>query len=165
MIKIANIIKHTHATEICVATKVEADYVSATITDNGQGFLLAQAPNRGGNGLSNQMRCAESIGAEISFVSDDAGTRLTLRLPIKRKPASNWRTVQLLLSFFVQEMKGEVSIKLDAERNLRVAVSSKSYDLFGSLLPDSTVCIQAIENHVHTDRGNKINLGKSDSLC
>jgi signal transduction histidine kinase len=80
-----NIIKHTHATEIRVATKVEGDYVAVMITDNGQGFLVDVALKNGGKGLPNQMRRAESIGAKIFFESNGAGTRLTLRLPIKRK--------------------------------------------------------------------------------
>lgn len=80
-----NIIKHTHATDICVATRVENDYVMVTITDNGQGFALENALKSGGKGLSNQIRRAEAIGAEVTFDSSDAGTCFTLRLPIKRK--------------------------------------------------------------------------------
>jgi signal transduction histidine kinase len=79
-----NIIKHTHATEIRVATRAESDHVVVTITDNGQGFAVENALKSGGKGLSNQMRRAEFIGAEIKWDSDDAGTRFTLRLPIKR---------------------------------------------------------------------------------
>lgn len=80
-----NIIKHTHATEIRVATGVENDHVFVTITDNGQGFSVENALKSGGRGLSNQMRRAEAIGAQISWDSNAAGTRLTLRLPIKRR--------------------------------------------------------------------------------
>lgn len=80
-----NIIKHTHATEIRVATGVEGDYVAVTISDNGQGFDVESAFKSGGKGLSNQMRRAESIGAEIKWDSNIAGTCFTLLLPIKRK--------------------------------------------------------------------------------
>ncbi len=79
-----NIIKHTQATEIRVATGVEDDYVWVTITDNGQGFLVEHELKSGGKGLSNQMRRAESIGAEVSWDSSGAGTCFTLRLPVKR---------------------------------------------------------------------------------
>jgi signal transduction histidine kinase len=82
-----NIIKHTHATEIRVATELRDDQVMVTITDNGQGFALESALEGGGmkgKGLSNQLRRAEAIGAEIHWNSDQAGTRLTLQLPIKR---------------------------------------------------------------------------------
>ncbi len=81
-----NIIKHTRATDIRVATGIDNDYVMVTITDNGQGFDVEHALKSGGKGLSNQMRRAEAIGAEVKFDSNDAGTCFSLRLPIKRKP-------------------------------------------------------------------------------
>jgi signal transduction histidine kinase len=80
-----NIIKHTRATEIRVATRVENDHVMVTIADNGQGFSVESKLKNGGKGLSNQLRRAESIGAEISWESTDAGTRMTLRLPIRNR--------------------------------------------------------------------------------
>jgi signal transduction histidine kinase len=79
-----NIIKHTEATEIRVATGVEDNYVRVTITDNGQGFSVEHELKSAGKGLSNQMRRADSIGAKVNWNSDDAGTCFTLRLPIKR---------------------------------------------------------------------------------
>src|SRR5450830_1849204 len=81
-----NIIKHTHATEIRVATGVQNDQVVVTITDNGQGFTpesLLKGDGVSGKGLSNQRRRAQAIGAEIHWESDQAGTRVTLQLPIK----------------------------------------------------------------------------------
>jgi signal transduction histidine kinase len=80
-----NIIKHTQATIIRVATCVEHDHVVVTIVDNGQGFDLEQALERGGKGLSNQMRRAESIGAEIKWKSNNQGTCCELWLPIWRR--------------------------------------------------------------------------------
>ncbi|MFA6015435.1 MAG: sensor histidine kinase [Gallionellaceae bacterium] len=79
-----NIIKHTHATEIRVATGVESDYVIVKVTDNGQGFAVERALQSGGKGLSNQLRRAEAIGAEIKWDSNNTGTSVTLRLPIKK---------------------------------------------------------------------------------
>lgn len=81
-----NIIKHTQATEIRVATGVAQGCVVVTITDNGQGFDVAQGLKNGDKGLNNQMRRTESIGAEIDWESSEAGTRLSLHLPIKRAP-------------------------------------------------------------------------------
>ena len=79
-----NIIKHTHATEIRVITSVDGNQVVVSIVDNGKGFAIGNAMKNGGKGLSNQMRRAEAIGAEISWDANDTGTRLTLRLPTTR---------------------------------------------------------------------------------
>lgn len=80
-----NIIKHTQATEIRVATGVDGDLVVVTIADNGLGFDVESALKSGGKGLSNQLRRAEAIGAKISWQSDAHGTCFILRLPIKRQ--------------------------------------------------------------------------------
>ncbi len=79
-----NIIKHANATEIRVTTSVEQDCVVVMIIDNGNGFSIAQGISNTGKGLGNQVRRAESIGAEIRWNSSAAGTHLTLHLPIKR---------------------------------------------------------------------------------
>jgi signal transduction histidine kinase len=79
-----NIIKHTQASLIRVATKIDNGWVVVTLTDNGQGFDVAQMLHSGGKGLNNQIRRAESIGAEIHWNSSHSGTTLTLRLPINR---------------------------------------------------------------------------------
>jgi len=79
-----NIIKHTQATEIRVATRVEANSVVVTVTDNGSGFDVAQGLVSAGKGLGNQLRRAESIGADIRWDSSKCGTCVNLRLPIHR---------------------------------------------------------------------------------
>jgi signal transduction histidine kinase len=78
-----NIIKHTHSTEIRVATRAENDHVVVSVTDNGQGFSVEAALKKGGKGLSNQQRRAASIASQVSWKSGNAGTCFTLRLPIK----------------------------------------------------------------------------------
>jgi signal transduction histidine kinase len=79
-----NIIKHTHANEIRVATRVDHGWVTITVADNGSGFVFEVAlQGGGGKGLSNQLNRAESIGAELLWNSSPAGTCLTLRLPLK----------------------------------------------------------------------------------
>ncbi|WP_421954671.1 sensor histidine kinase [Polaromonas sp.] len=80
----ANILKHTRASEIRVATSAAEGYVNVIISDNGQGFDVARAFASGGKGLSNQQRRAQAIGAEILLESSGTGTRLTLRLAEKR---------------------------------------------------------------------------------
>ena len=80
-----NIIKHTQATEIRVATTVDRNYVLVTVTDNGEGFDVDQGLRNKGRGLNNQISRAQSIDAEIRWDSSRAGTRLTLRLPVTRQ--------------------------------------------------------------------------------
>jgi signal transduction histidine kinase len=79
-----NIIKHTQATEIRVATLADGDFVNVTVADNGQGFDVASALRHGGKGLSNQMRRAEASGAEVKWESNPSGTCFALRLPVRR---------------------------------------------------------------------------------
>ena len=76
-----NIIKHTQASEIHVATRIEKNGVVVSITDNGAGFDLESALQNGGKGLSNQLRRAKSIGANIHWTSTHEGTCLSLWLP------------------------------------------------------------------------------------
>lgn len=80
-----NIIKHTQASRIRVVTGVTDGCVLVMIIDNGQGFSFEQGISGSGKGLGNQIRRAESIGAEIRWTSSDAGTSLALHLPIKRQ--------------------------------------------------------------------------------
>ena len=80
-----NIIKHTRATEIRVATGVEDGWIVVTLTDNGPGFDVHAASNGPGRGLGNQRSRAEAIGAEVHWTSSASGTQLVLRLPIKRR--------------------------------------------------------------------------------
>lgn len=80
-----NIIKHTQASKIRVVTSVTDTCVLVMIIDNGQGFSLKHGINSAGKGLGNQIRRAESIGAELRWDSSATGTNLTLYLPIKRK--------------------------------------------------------------------------------
>ena len=82
-----NIIKHTHASEVIVATRAQGDHVEVVITDNGQGFIVEDALENGGKGLLSQMRRAEAIGAEIKWDFIKTGTRVTLRLPLKQQSA------------------------------------------------------------------------------
>ena len=83
-----NVLKHTKATEIQLKTCVEGNWVLVTMTDNGQGFNVTQALGSAGKGLSNQMRRAESIGAGVAWISNAAGTCMTLRLPVMQVPSA-----------------------------------------------------------------------------
>jgi signal transduction histidine kinase len=83
---IANILRHTRATEIRVATTDGVDGVQVHISDNGSGFDVAQAlGHAGGRGLQNQRRRAASVDGKVSWQSNDTGTLFTLWLPLARK--------------------------------------------------------------------------------
>lgn len=81
---IANILRHTHATEIHVSTAVHEDGVCIRIGDNGQGFdpeaVLAQGAGRG---LQNQRRRAAALGGNVRWASGAQGTVFTLWLPLE----------------------------------------------------------------------------------
>ena len=80
----ANIIKHTSATEVRLATMSEGDAVVVTVSDNGPGFDIDHALKSGGMGLSGQKSRAVALGGEVSWHSSSNGTCLSLRLPISR---------------------------------------------------------------------------------
>jgi signal transduction histidine kinase len=80
---IANILRHTHATEIHVSTAVADDGVCIRIGDNGQGFDPDTVLARGaGRGLQNQRRRAAALGGKVQWDSCPQGTLFTLWLPL-----------------------------------------------------------------------------------
>lgn len=81
----SNIVKHAAATEIRVATSVEADTVLVIVTDNGLGFSVGEGLAKDGKGLRNQQRRASAIGAELKLESGRGGTRLVLRMPVAKE--------------------------------------------------------------------------------
>ncbi|MGC1174184.1 sensor histidine kinase [Polaromonas sp.] len=82
---VANILRHTRATEIRVSTAVEGSGVQVIIEDNGQGFDVEKTLNEAtGRGLHNQQRRALAIDGTVAWTSGPAGTRFTLWLPLQR---------------------------------------------------------------------------------
>lgn len=82
---IANILRHTRATEIRVGTTASADGVQVHIADNGGGFDVSQTLSHGsGRGLQNQQRRAASVNGHVRWQSSAAGTVFTLWLPVVR---------------------------------------------------------------------------------
>ena len=81
---VANVLRHTQATEIRFHTRQVGDGIEVAIEDNGQGFDVDQAhAEPAGRGLRNQQRRAQAIGGTVAWASGPAGTRFTLWLPIR----------------------------------------------------------------------------------
>jgi signal transduction histidine kinase len=81
---VANILRHTKATEIRVGTALAGDGVQVTINDNGQGFDVAKALGEAaGKGLHNQQRRAQMLQGTVAWDSGPSGTRFTLWLPLE----------------------------------------------------------------------------------
>ncbi|MDR7308827.1 signal transduction histidine kinase [Rhodoferax saidenbachensis] len=86
---VANILRHTRATEIRVATAVVTGGVQVTIEDNGQGFDVDKALGAtAGRGLHNQQRRALAIEGTVGWKSGPNGTQFRLWLPLERSPRS-----------------------------------------------------------------------------
>lgn len=83
---IANILRHTRATQIRVSTAAGDEGVTVSIQDNGQGFDVAGtlARKSSGRGLHNQQRRAHALGGRVTWHADASGTRFTLWLPQHR---------------------------------------------------------------------------------
>jgi signal transduction histidine kinase len=79
-----NIIKHTNASQVHVATRTQGDSVVVSIADNGQGFEVSKALMSRGKGMSGQRSRAAGIGGDINWRSSHIGTCVSLSLPIKQ---------------------------------------------------------------------------------
>ena len=74
-----NVIKHTGATVIRVATRVDGASVAIEVSDDGGGFDGDGRP--GGHGLGNMHRRAQALGATLAVTPSAEGTTLSLKLP------------------------------------------------------------------------------------
>ena len=82
---VANILRHTRASEIRVGTALAASGIQVTIEDNGQGFDVEKALGAAaGRGLHNQRRRAQAVDGSVSWKSGPAGTKFMLWLPLER---------------------------------------------------------------------------------
>lgn len=86
-----NLVKYSGASEASLTIEVENHALVVLIKDNGKGFDAAEKLNGnhdgfGGNGLLNMRRRAENLGGTFEIESEkDAGTRITIRIPIVGK--------------------------------------------------------------------------------
>jgi signal transduction histidine kinase len=83
---IANILRHTDASEIRVSTALGVAGVQVIIEDNGQGFDIEKALGAAaGRGLHNQLRRAQAVDGTVAWKSGPTGTQFLLWLPLERK--------------------------------------------------------------------------------
>lgn len=73
-----NAIKYAEASVISINAKKEGNQIKITIQDNGIGFDEKTVEK--GNGLKNMQKRIEEIGGEISFLSSNEGTNITILL-------------------------------------------------------------------------------------
>ncbi len=77
---ITNAIKHANATDIEIEIEIIGKKVIMQVADNGQGFS-AEAGHVG-NGLINMQTRAKELQGHLSVASSDAGTKISVEIPI-----------------------------------------------------------------------------------
>ena len=79
-----NAVKHSGATEISIAAKVEGDFLSLSVTDNGRGFSAVQ-DNDLADGLRNMKQRAADLGRHCTIESQPGtGTNVRVELGLPR---------------------------------------------------------------------------------
>ena len=78
-----NAAKHARATKVSVELSNGRGELLMTISDNGQGFDMATATNKGGHGLRNMRERTIAAGGDLKVDSQlGKGTRLEIHLPL-----------------------------------------------------------------------------------
>lgn len=80
-----NVLKHAGASRVRMVTRHHGSYVEIRVEDDGAGFDLQNVQH--GRGLKSQIKRAQCLGGKLRIDSTPSlGTRLSLRLPVERKP-------------------------------------------------------------------------------
>ena len=77
---VTNVIKHANASAISIAKKVNDDYITIAVSDNGRGLNVKSDRCDAGNGLVNMRQRAAEIGGTFSLESGARGTTATLKI-------------------------------------------------------------------------------------
>lgn len=76
-----NALKHASASNVTVGLDILDGHALLTVTDNGRGFDLAEASQRGGLGLQSMRERVQQLGGALDLVTAlGQGTRLTVRV-------------------------------------------------------------------------------------
>lgn len=80
-----NVVKHAGASRVRMVTRHHGSYVEIRVEDDGAGFDLQSIQH--GRGLKSQLKRAQRLGGKLRIDSTPGmGTRLSLRLPVERRP-------------------------------------------------------------------------------
>ena len=78
---LANVARHSQSDKVDVSLVYNAEYVTVTVEDNGQGFDVKH--KSGGMGLRIIEECAESIGVKAWIESEQGiGTKVVITMPL-----------------------------------------------------------------------------------
>jgi signal transduction histidine kinase/ligand-binding sensor domain-containing protein len=84
-----NVLKHSQATEVHLIMRICDDCFELIIADNGRGFCMVSAETSGRNGLPNMRFRIAEIGGNLDIQSSDAGTTVSIRLPLDDSRLAN----------------------------------------------------------------------------
>jgi signal transduction histidine kinase len=92
---VANTLQHALATRIDVRLVFEPNNLEVEIADDGRGFDVsgARVAEQGHFGITGMKERAASIKADFTIQSENAGTRIVLRVPIARRRGEFWHRV------------------------------------------------------------------------
>ena len=80
---LTNALKHSAATEVILAARIESGSVEFTVSDDRKGQANPMASRNHRNGLNNMRQRAAAIGAILTLESEmKKGTRVRLRVPL-----------------------------------------------------------------------------------
>lgn len=85
---LTNILKHAQARKVMIALKKTGEAVEVHIADDGVGFDATGDAPMASKGLRNLRKRAQTLGGDVVFTSAPGNTRVTLVLPLERRPSS-----------------------------------------------------------------------------
>ena len=88
---VANVLKHSRASQVDLALKVEGGYLTLTVTDNGQGFPRdSETGNEPAGGLTHMDDRIRSLGGKLFITSGATGTAIRAELPLKPRRSAGF---------------------------------------------------------------------------
>jgi signal transduction histidine kinase len=99
---VANALQHAEARRVDVRLVFDSDSLLVEIADNGRGFDVSASSvlDDGHFGITGMKERADNIKADFAIESDNAGTRITLNVPIPPRRRHPWQRVLWLGATF-----------------------------------------------------------------